>query len=147
MRHLRKHQNGDTIVEVLIAIAIISMVLATGYAITNRNLALTQDTQEQSQAQEILQHQVEDLRAMSSDGTISGFAQGDCVIGNGGALQFSNYNTPACNFFPNGNLGGCSTEPCYRVKIDKNALGAYEATVNWNNIHGTDVTQELDYRL
>lgn len=147
MRKLRLRQDGDTIVEVLISIAIISLVLASGYAITNRNLATTQDTQEHGQAQEIVKRQIEELRATSADGTITSFANGDCVVENAGVLSFASGATGACSFQPGGNLGNCTTEPCYKVVINKNALGAYEIQASWDSIIGGNSTVGMDYRI
>ena len=58
---LGENQAGDTIVEVLIAIAIISVVLVTAYAITARNSAIMAATQEREQAQRLVEGQIEYL--------------------------------------------------------------------------------------
>lgn len=56
LRKLGSH--GDTIVEVLIATAIASLVLVSAYAITTRNTRATQDVQENSYAQKLVEQQV-----------------------------------------------------------------------------------------
>jgi len=58
-----RDSRGDTIVEVLIATAIISLVLVVAYATTNRNTQTLQNTQELEQAQHLAETQVELLRA------------------------------------------------------------------------------------
>lgn len=55
-------QRGDTIVEVLIAIAIVSLVLTTAYVITNKNTRAIQANQERVQAQHLVESQIELLR-------------------------------------------------------------------------------------
>ena len=70
MRKRTDSQRGDTIVEVLISVAIASMMLASAYAITSRNMRTTRDTQEHSQALQIAQQQVERLRALSKTETL-----------------------------------------------------------------------------
>jgi Tfp pilus assembly protein PilV len=63
MLSLRAEQRGDTIVEVLIVAAIISMVLVASYATTNRNVQLMQANGERIQAQRLVEAQIEALRA------------------------------------------------------------------------------------
>jgi len=60
------NQRGDTIIEVLIAIAIVSLVLTTAYAITNKNTRAIQDNQERLQAQHLVESQIELLRTKAS---------------------------------------------------------------------------------
>jgi prepilin-type N-terminal cleavage/methylation domain-containing protein len=65
---MHKRQNGDTIVEVLISVAIITLVLAIAYATMTRNITIMQDNQERSQAAKVTQGQVEALKqAWSTD--------------------------------------------------------------------------------
>ena len=63
---LKGRQNGDTIVEVLIASAIASLVLVSAYALTNKNVGAIQEAQEQSVAQKLVEQQVELLRDAST---------------------------------------------------------------------------------
>lgn len=50
---------GDTIVEVLIAVGIVSLVLTSGFAVTSRNAAAGQKTQEQTNALKLVERQSE----------------------------------------------------------------------------------------
>ncbi|MGH7240713.1 MAG: type IV pilus modification PilV family protein [Candidatus Saccharimonadales bacterium] len=141
-----REQRGDTIVEVLISIAIVSLVLAGAYAITNRNLSTTQDSQEHGQALQFAQQQIELLRAMSQQsGGIMGFANGDCMSG-------SSFTTGSnCNFNING-TPGCTVEPCFKVTIDQGGSltpGTYGVLVQWASLlSGSSNSQvELDYRI
>jgi prepilin-type N-terminal cleavage/methylation domain-containing protein len=71
-------QAGDTIVEVLIALAIISFILVTAYATTMRNTQQLQNNAERVQAQHLVEGQIEALKAAN------GLAGGTC-FGAGGA--------------------------------------------------------------
>lgn len=62
LRRLRRNQKGDTIVEVLIAIAIISSVLATSYAIMNSSVRANQDAQEHASGLKVAESQLELLK-------------------------------------------------------------------------------------
>ncbi|MDQ3123610.1 MAG: prepilin-type N-terminal cleavage/methylation domain-containing protein [bacterium] len=91
-----RNQSGDTIVEVLIAVAIISMVLAVAYATMNRNIQTMRDNQERSEAAKLAQGQVEALK--QAWGTTTGRQSinlrinGPFCISNGSAV-FSGTNT------------------------------------------------------
>jgi type II secretory pathway pseudopilin PulG len=55
-------QRGDTIVEVLIAIAVVSSVLGMSYATMNRNLLTIRDNQERTEAVKLAQGQIESIK-------------------------------------------------------------------------------------
>ena len=59
--HQRK-QAGDTIVEVLIAMAVVSFILAQAYALANHSLRTTQSNQERSESIRLTEQQLERLR-------------------------------------------------------------------------------------
>jgi type II secretory pathway pseudopilin PulG len=60
---------GDTIVEVLIAIAVVSSVLGGAFATANRSLLATRQSQERAEAMKYLEGQVESLKAAIGDDT------------------------------------------------------------------------------
>ena len=90
-----RDERGDTIIEVLIAIGIVSLVLTSAYALTNRNVQATQEIQEQAYAQKLVEQQVEILRSATAKPTSNGCfsapntyvatTDSACHISNGGA--------------------------------------------------------------
>ena len=58
----RLHQAGDTIVEVMVSLAIISMVLGASYAVANRSLRGVQTAQERVEALQIAQTMIETVK-------------------------------------------------------------------------------------
>jgi type II secretory pathway pseudopilin PulG len=60
-------EQGDTIVEVLIVIAIISLVLGGAYASARRSFITTQQTQERGEAIKFTEQQLELLKVASDD--------------------------------------------------------------------------------
>ena len=69
---LKLKQRGDTIVEVLIAIAVVSLVLVAAYTTANRNIRAIQNNQERVQAQHLVEGQIEALKSnngLSTDKT------------------------------------------------------------------------------
>ena len=81
MRILRS-QRGDTIIEVLIAIAVVSLLLVSAYSLTNKNVATMQNVQEQGEAQKIAEQQVERFRLYLGDKTALA-SVGGCINGSG----------------------------------------------------------------
>lgn len=65
----RQNQRGDTIVEVIIAIAVISSVLTGAFYLTNHSTRAVRDSEEHAQALQLLQGQVEQLRAQAPKST------------------------------------------------------------------------------
>lgn len=61
----RRTNRGDTIVEVLIATAIVSSVLAGAFTVTQRSTLAVRDSQERAEVLQILQGQVERVRSLA----------------------------------------------------------------------------------
>ncbi|MES2971667.1 MAG: type II secretion system protein [Patescibacteria group bacterium] len=64
---LWKNNRGDTIVEVLIAIAVVSTILAGAFVSANRSRIATRTAQERGEALHILSGQLESLKALSTN--------------------------------------------------------------------------------
>lgn len=62
-----RDQTGDTIIEVMIVLAVLGMAIGVSYATANRSLLDTRQAQENSQATELVQSQVEQLRTQTSN--------------------------------------------------------------------------------
>jgi type II secretory pathway pseudopilin PulG len=142
---------GDTIIEVLIAIAVMSFVLGSAFAISNRSQLSIQDAQEHTEALKIAQSQVEQLKQIS-DNNPGGFD-------NSGPPK-TIFNTALSNFCIQ---GGKITAACqitglggfkYIARINVTApAGAdpkpytFEVIVNWPRIHDTAGNLNLYYNL
>ncbi|HUC89835.1 MAG TPA: prepilin-type N-terminal cleavage/methylation domain-containing protein [Patescibacteria group bacterium] len=59
-------QRGDTIVEVLISLAVISLVLGGAYATANTSLQITRSSQERSNATKLAESQIEQLKGLAN---------------------------------------------------------------------------------
>jgi len=86
-------QTGDTIVEVLIAIAIVALVLAGAYKIATHSLNDVRQSQEHSEALKYAQSQLELLQSAASNPATTIFAQTYyfCMTSSGPQIA----NTPA----------------------------------------------------
>lgn len=63
---LRNNHFGDTIVEVMIVLAVLGLAIGISYATANRSLLNARQAQENTQATELVNAQVEQLRALST---------------------------------------------------------------------------------
>jgi prepilin-type N-terminal cleavage/methylation domain-containing protein len=138
MLTFRLKQRGDTIVEVMIAIAIVSLVLVTAYGVTNRNTLSIQATQEREQAQHLVEAQIEALRTAGGITT-----SGECFDG-------TTESATCDNFSPAG------TGVTYTVKITGPAglnhasPSTYMIAINWSTLtgnHANDGNVTMYYRL
>lgn len=126
-----RNQRGDTIVEVLIAISIVSLTLAGAYASVSRSTNATRTAQERGEALKWAETQVEQLKAADT-----------AAIPN---LSTFCYTT---GFQPS------PTVPCQSGTIPYNATitkdnrhpGSFSVIVTWSGL-GTSAnnTVELDY--
>jgi prepilin-type N-terminal cleavage/methylation domain-containing protein len=73
MKSIRQ-QAGDTMVEVLIAMAILSFVLSGAYAVTNRTLANSRQAQERGEALQLATQQLELLSRFVATATVAEIA-------------------------------------------------------------------------
>jgi prepilin-type N-terminal cleavage/methylation domain-containing protein len=137
MLRLRRNQQGDTLVEVLIAIAIVSLILTTAYAISNKNTLAIQSNQERIQAQHLVEAQIEALRAQ--DGLVT---SGDCFGTNGTEVAGASVSCTSAS-----EQGSGAT---YTVSIQGPVANIYTVKASWsdltsNKTNGANVT--MYYRL
>ena len=104
------NQSGDTIVEVLLAIAIVSAVLGAAYVSVDRSLRGSRQAQERGEAMKLLEGQVERLKELSAvPGSGIFTAVGSFCIDNSSVVV--NATNAACRQ---------GTENRYRLSIERN---------------------------
>jgi prepilin-type N-terminal cleavage/methylation domain-containing protein len=137
IRRARADQRGDTIVEVLVAMAIMSLVLVGAYITSNRNRAVLENSQEREQGQRLVEGQIEMLRAKGGI-----MATGDC---------FNNaVETATCNNFSATNSGATYTLNITGPIGVTNPSGTYTVTATWTSFGAkanNDSNVTMYYRL
>lgn len=139
MRNVRKlfkwsEQRGDTIIEVLIAISIVSLVLTSGYAATNRNAQVAQKIQEQGQAQKLVERQIEFLRTFT--GTIH---DGDCLLS-------SDTGVTAISGAPCDQMTAEGSGATYKLSITDKGSSLYQIVATWDALGGQTGNVTMYYR-
>lgn len=131
-------QAGDTIVEVLIATAVVSLVLAGAFAIANISLKQIRMAQERTEAQKYAQGSIEKL---------DGFVE---TPANRSLMLSASAPSPFC--IATGGLYRLATDPqCttgrYQTTITRaTADKTFTVTVTWTNVKGEIETVPISYR-
>jgi type II secretory pathway pseudopilin PulG len=136
MRKLH-NQRGDSIVEVLLAIAIAASVLAITYSIMNRNLLTVRDNQERIEATKLLQGQIEALRNLNNTNPTSIPAAGtNFCLKNDGTPQTIAGGSPTANVTADtwANYTGECTNGFYHLGITTANNGTYRFYVGWDRL-------------
>jgi len=146
----RNHQAGDTIIEVLIAVAVVTSVLGIVYSTMNRNLTTIRRNQEQTEASKMAQSQIEYLKGLysvSPDKITNEANNGFCINGvtvvsiptkpsgtlNGDDL--TDYSTCVSNFLR------------YVIKRNNTDTKLYSVTVRYDAFNGGRSEVKMYYRI
>lgn len=134
-------ERGDTIIEVLIAIAVASSVLAITYATMNRNLLIIRDSQERTEAAKIAQGQIEALRGMTLDNPALLIAADSnfCMKTDGTTPQSVAGGSPAVNLNADdwSHYTGACVNGIYHVVITTSDHQTYKFYVRWDQVGGS----------
>ena len=145
-------QRGDTIVEVLIAVAILAFVVTSASATTTRSSSTVRASQERGEALKLAQSQIEYIIANKGLSTSKG-----CFDSAG--LQ-KDPGTNECAF-QSGGGSGCNLAGdtyCYKVRVNQTPVGtagvndlsistSYDVRVDWDSSSGGSDTLNIVYKL
>lgn len=160
MRRLKHNSRGDTIVEVMIAVTVLTLIIGTGYAIATRSLKGARQAQEHAEALKLAEGQVEKLKArvVSNNNDIFSQPRGFCMDSTGAPVLNNNpaptAATPdnfgayvaSCKVNPNNAV--CATSFCYQIGIRKALDDTFTVTVRWDSVTGRGQDEvKLSYRI
>lgn len=120
---IKLNQSGDTIIEVLLSIAILSMVLSVAYSLSNRSAQTTRQAQERAEALKLTEGQMERLRVYIGSGRP--WADNSCLDNN------NNLITPCSTTF------GSPAPGRYTITISRIATDTYRARTTWDSASGS----------
>lgn len=149
-----RKQAGDTIVEVLLALAVLGAVLGGAYVVTNRNMVINQASQERSQAVKIAESQLEQVRNVFEtdyESVVALSTNPFCMSGS--SIVSGSGMTTSCKIDAAGSP--TTSEPAYVVAInptdqttsDGFTAKRFEITVTWANRTGTNDTFSYLYEM
>lgn len=136
-------ESGDTLVEVILAVAIISLVISGAFVLTNRSLQAERDSQERVSALKLAETQTEEVRALSTTDPVAlfGASANFCIINN-----LIAYGT-ACIVDINGNPDPASTvQPAFTLSVSRSG-NTFTIVTNWTSVSGHMLDNiKLEYR-
>jgi type II secretory pathway pseudopilin PulG len=144
---------GDTIIEVLIVLAVLGLGLSIAYATANRGLQTSQAAEEHSQALSLMASQIEQVRtavAASNAGvlqTTSAF----CFDSSHNLVTLSGFKPASqenLNELTAANYGACVVNGLYYQSITYDGSGLFTVKMRWPGLGTLGAQQEsLNYRL
>lgn len=149
MRHL--NNAGDTIVEVLICIAVVSMVLGGAFVTTRSSQAGVRNAQEHAEVVKLLESQLEQIRGDVGNTTGVPVAKSFCMYN--GAVTYPpsgdcTQNSAGQSKQPDSRYAitvtRCTTGPCNSIS----GSSLFTASVTWDSVTGQGTEFEsMYYRL
>lgn len=141
MRLKIKSVRGDTIVEVLLAIAITSVVLAGAYVAVSRSMKASRAAQERGEAVKVAEAQIEKLKQLNlSDPEANIYQVGPFCISSGLAvIQFDTADVSVDEDDPT----GCMFSGRYVASVTRDSIsGVHQILVLWENATGASAVTE-----
>lgn len=136
-------QSGDTIVEVLISVAICGFVLGGSYYVINHQLAQIENQQEHNQATKLVESQIEDLRAYTGPADLSQVGCFTISSGDSSIDAVLRSDQPQgvykCIVKNDGTIAAANSEPAFTLSLDPITQGAsitYSVSANWVSVGG-----------
>ncbi|HEX8226554.1 MAG TPA: hypothetical protein VF572_01665 [Candidatus Saccharimonadales bacterium] len=160
----RPNQAGDTIVEVLIALAVVSSVLVGAFLVVQKSSLAVRDSQEHAEMLQILQGQVELVRSLAlketseTSGVFANSPKFFCIDNSNASGPVKHGMSGMGNSLPAIDADDFSryTGPCkqglYNVAITYSGnlpinSGVFTFTGRWNKIGGGKSQEVLTYRI
>lgn len=133
---LKQNNRGDTIVEVMIVLAVLGLAIGISYATANRSLLNARQAQENSQATELAQSQIEALRPLSSitDSHDPNYIYRNglfCISGGNVVTTFSGSDTTNYTIYPAACINGL-----YHLSVQHTASDTFTVQVVWDDVLG-----------
>lgn len=142
MRYLNNNQKGDTIIEVLIVLAVLGLAISISYATANRSLINARQAQESSKATVLLQSQIEGLRTLAplsatnpAKNIFQPVANLYCIDGSGNVVSSVGDPNP------------CTFDGIYVVSI-KHESNSFVLKAVWDDVSGQGkASASMTYRI
>jgi len=150
MQLRKRAQRGDTIVEVLIAIAVIGAVLSGAYVVVNSNTRNSQSAQERSTAVKLAESQLELLRSYVVTNDALPTDTQFCLSTTGGAIDPPRVITgtiPAPDTAAPGYPAQCKVDGLYAVGIQAATSNRFTVYVAWDSLSGGRAQVSIAYKV
>jgi Tfp pilus assembly protein PilV len=146
LRRARMSQRGDTIVEVLVAIGVLSLILGGAFVLTNRSLQGTRSSQERLNATKLVETQLEHIKNLAAtDASQLTAAPANFCVNSSGLVRPD--TDGGCHVNADGTPAPSSTQPVYNITVSRTG-DTYKVKNTWDSITGDNVESvEMSYRV
>jgi prepilin-type N-terminal cleavage/methylation domain-containing protein len=138
MLKILKSSRGDTLIEVMISMAVIATVLGSAYAISSRSIKVGRLAQERVEAVKLLESQLETLKSRVKK------ARGDIAL----VPELGNTNEYC---YVSGLVSATSAckniASIYDIKLSRASNDIFTARAEWTSLSGVSSSSELVYRI
>jgi type II secretory pathway pseudopilin PulG len=143
-------QRGDTIVEVLISLTVISLVLGGAYVTTNKSLIATRSAQERSNALKLAESQIEQIKGLiaTSPTTVFGGAVPSpfCVYTDTSTSTVKLVAATDVHCIVDTSGAATTAEPKFKLSVTR-SVNDFTVKNTWNDLSGNVTDQlQLKYR-
>jgi type II secretory pathway pseudopilin PulG len=144
LRFRKLQERGDTIVEVLISIAVVSLVLGGAYVTTNTSLRSTRAAQEQGDALKLVEGQLEQIKGYLNDGTrsVTSMPTSDFCMKNGTTAS----PLSQCKINADGSTASAAAQPAYQLNINRSG-NTFRISNDWTTAAGKKGGMQMTYRV
>jgi type II secretory pathway pseudopilin PulG len=159
LKRQKTNQLGDTIVEVLISIAIGGFVLGITYFAINEQSHQIENQKEIAQATQLVDNQIEDIKNYTGSDSLSSVVCFDYLPdpSNPANSTISDVTaaggpegTNKCILQNNGSPANAGQEPAYNLSMQppivQGSSTTYKVVASWVNDRGTNNTVSMEYR-
>ncbi len=136
----RLYNRGDTIVEVFVVIAVLSLVLGGAFVATNRNLQDSREAQERVNALKLVEAQVEQIKNLSTTNPVALFGATNPYCITNLVIKYP----PACTVGTSG-VAPLAGEPAFDLTINESG-NTFTIKSTWKGVRSDDRKLEIKYR-
>lgn len=133
---------GDTIIEILLSIAVLSLVLSVSYGLANRSSQSIRQAQERGEAQKLAEEQLELLRGYITPDQL--WESNQCFKADNPSTPVNESDEPTSD---NNNCQNRGSGSRYNLRIGIPADNTYTVYVNWPNVKGGTDELTLSYKI
>ncbi len=153
----RRGQHGDTLVEVLICILIVTVILTGAYVTTSKSSLGVRNSQEHSEALKLVQSQLEQIRQNASNASgapVFTMSPPFCMIDGGPTSTTITPGLAGC--VQNSGGSPALADSRYKMSVDRTDCGSslpsecklFVVTATWESITAKgNATEKISYRL
>lgn len=158
MSRMMKNVRGDTIIEVLLSMTVLSLILSASYTLANRNSQSLRQSQERSEGLKVAEAQLEALKVFLANpgAALPANASTPFCMSGGTAVQDAGFSSvpanpqsdPLNNYPAACKVSGEGAEQRYNIVIQRPSANTFAATVRWVRTNGQGIEQaQVFYRV